>query len=196
MAQEHEPRADGGEGREFSGKTVDDAISKALTEFGLRHDQVDVTVLSEGRPGILGVGAQPARVLVTPRTLAAPPPAAPRAAEPAPRRAPRTTARPEPAERRAPRTAFDDDASFLTETEEAEPAGEPMALDLVTESAVDVLQTMLQLMGIDATVTTREPVTPGDGAGMMSAVLDVTGVDESEVGLLVGRRGETLAAMQ
>src|SRR4051794_33616082 len=74
MAQETELQGEGDEGREFSGKTVDDAISKALTEFGLRRDQVDVTVLSEGRPGILGVGSQPARVRVS--AVAAPPPAA------------------------------------------------------------------------------------------------------------------------
>ena len=58
------------EGREASGKTVDEAVNRALAELGLRRDQVEVTVFSEGRPGILGVGAQPARVLVTPASSA------------------------------------------------------------------------------------------------------------------------------
>ncbi|MHB8575936.1 MAG: Jag family protein, partial [Dehalococcoidia bacterium] len=69
-------------------------------------------------------------------------------------------------------------------------------LDLTTESAVDVLETLLQLIGLDAEVSSREPETPGDGEGMVAAVLDVIGVDEADMGLLIGRRGETLAALQ
>lgn len=42
-------------------------MSKALQRLGLGRSQVDVEVVSEGRSGILGVGAQPARVIVTPR---------------------------------------------------------------------------------------------------------------------------------
>ncbi|HEY8838556.1 MAG TPA: Jag N-terminal domain-containing protein, partial [Dehalococcoidia bacterium] len=64
---------------EATGKSVDEAVNRALADFDLRRDQVDITVVSEGRPGILGVGAQPARVLVTPRK------AAPVAQPPAPR---------------------------------------------------------------------------------------------------------------
>lgn len=188
MAEEREVRED--EGREFTGRSVDDAVSKALTELGLRRDQVDVTIISEGRPGILGVGAQPARVRVAaapapaPRAAASAPP--PRASAPPPRPAP-----PSPAE---PDEELDD--SFVNQgVGEAIPAL-AMDLDLVTESAVDILQTLLQLLGFDADVTAREPETPGDGAGMMSAVLDVTGVGDRESGVLIGRRGETLAALQ
>ena len=71
-----------------------------------------------------------------------------------------------------------------------------MDSDLVTDSAVDVLETLLQLMGIEGEVSAREPVTPGDGAGMVAAVLDVSGVDDEEQGLVIGRKGETLAALQ
>ena len=39
----------------------------------------------------------------------------------------------------------------------------------------------------------RAPETPGDGLGRASAVLDVEGED---LGLLIGRRGSTLAALQ
>jgi spoIIIJ-associated protein len=42
-------------------------------------------------------------------------------------------------------------------------------------------------------VTVREPETPGDGVGMVSAVLDIHGED---LGLLIGRRGDTLASLQ
>ena len=59
--------------------------------------------------------------------------------------------------------------------------------------AVEFLQRLLDLMGIDAEVTAREPQTPGDGVGRASAVLDVAGED---LGILIGRRGATLAALQ
>ena len=59
--------------------------------------------------------------------------------------------------------------------------------------AVEFLQRLLEFMGIDAEVTTRLPETPGDGVGRASAVLDVAGED---LGILIGRRGSTLAALQ
>ena len=53
---------------ETSGRTVDEAVDKALAELGLRRDQVDVDVVTEGRAGgFLGFGAEPARVRVTER---------------------------------------------------------------------------------------------------------------------------------
>jgi spoIIIJ-associated protein len=60
-------------------------------------------------------------------------------------------------------------------------------------SAVGVLEELLALMDVDATVTPRAPETPGDGVGMIEAVLDVDGED---LGILIGRRGATLASLQ
>jgi spoIIIJ-associated protein len=59
--------------------------------------------------------------------------------------------------------------------------------------AVEFLQRLLEFMDIEAEVTARPPETPGDGLGRVSAVLDVTG---EELGILIGRRGSTLAALQ
>ncbi|MGD0205236.1 MAG: Jag N-terminal domain-containing protein, partial [Dehalococcoidia bacterium] len=59
--------------------------------------------------------------------------------------------------------------------------------------AVEFLQRLLEFMGVEAEVTARPPETPGDGLGRVSAVLDVTGED---LGILIGRRGSTLAALQ
>jgi spoIIIJ-associated protein len=61
------------------------------------------------------------------------------------------------------------------------------------ELAADYLTQLLSFMEIDAEVTVRPPETPGDGLGRASAVLDVSGDD---LGLLIGRRGTTLAALQ
>jgi spoIIIJ-associated protein len=169
---------------EFTGRTVDEATRNALAQLGLRRDQVEIEVLSEGRQGILGVGAQPARISVASRPAPAPVPF------PVPRETPK------PAETIAPVAAAPLDDSFVNEGVGVPRAGLALDLDMTTDSAVDVLETLLQLMGFDATVTPREPVTPGDGEGMMAAVLDVAGAGDEDIGLLIGRRGETLAALQ
>jgi spoIIIJ-associated protein len=71
---------------------------------------------------------------------------------------------------------------------------EQVGLDSPTiKMAVEFLQHLLELMSIDAEVTTRLPETPGDGVGRASAVLDVAGED---LGILIGRRGSTLASLQ
>jgi len=125
---------------EASGKTVDEAIEKALLQLGLDRSQVEVEVVSEGRTGLFGLGGENARVLVKPV------------------------------------------------------AGEQLEVESSTiQMAVDFLRRVLELMDIDAEVTARAPETPGDGLGRASAVLDVNGDD---LGLLIGRRGSTLAALQ
>jgi len=55
------------------------------------------------------------------------------------------------------------------------------------------LRELLILMDISADVSVREPETPADGLGRATAVLDVEGDD---LGLLIGRRGTTLSALQ
>jgi spoIIIJ-associated protein len=50
---------------EVSGRTVDEATDKALEELGADLDQVVTEVLSQGSRGILGLGAEQARVRVT-----------------------------------------------------------------------------------------------------------------------------------
>ena len=59
--------------------------------------------------------------------------------------------------------------------------------------AAQMLDHLLELMGITADVSIRDAETPGDGLGMAKAVLDIEGDD---LGLLIGRRGETLASLQ
>ena len=126
---------------EASGKTVDEAIEKALLQLGLDRSQVEVEVVSEGRTGLFGLGGENARVVVKPLATS-----------------------------------------------------EQVALESSTiQMAVDFLRRVLELMDIDAEVTARAPETPGDGLGRASAVLDVNGDD---LGLLIGRRGSTLAALQ
>lgn len=50
--------------REFSAKTVDDAITKACIEMGLSSDRLEIHVISEGSSGFLGLGSKPAVIQV------------------------------------------------------------------------------------------------------------------------------------
>jgi len=54
------------ENLEMSGKTVEEAIQRALEELGASREEVKVTVLKEGRHGVLGLGAEEARIRVEP----------------------------------------------------------------------------------------------------------------------------------
>src|SRR4030042_1946756 len=51
---------------EISGRTVDDAIQVALEQLGLSEEQVEVVVLKKGRSGVVGMGAEEARIKVKP----------------------------------------------------------------------------------------------------------------------------------
>lgn len=49
---------------EISGKTVEDAIQRAVQKLGIARDMLKYTVIKEGKPGILGIGSEEARILV------------------------------------------------------------------------------------------------------------------------------------
>jgi spoIIIJ-associated protein len=128
------------ESLEVSAKTVEEAIQKALEQLGVSREKVEVTVISEGKHGILGLGVEEARVRVRPLVTALKP-------------------------------------------------GSDIA-----EAAKAVLETLLAQMGMVASVTpqTKPPVGGGEGAPGVIA-LDVKGDD---LGILIGRRGQTLASLQ
>jgi spoIIIJ-associated protein len=50
---------------ETRGRTAEEAIRAALTRLGVTRDDVEIEVLAEGRAGVFGVGSQEARVRVT-----------------------------------------------------------------------------------------------------------------------------------
>lgn len=50
---------------DVTGKTEDEAIAKALSQLGLGRDSVSVEILERAKSGFLGFGARPAKVRVT-----------------------------------------------------------------------------------------------------------------------------------
>ena len=54
--------------REFTGKSVEEALRLAREEFGVGLDGLDFEILTPGSRGVLGMGAEPARILAAPRS--------------------------------------------------------------------------------------------------------------------------------
>ena len=125
---------------EASGRTVDEAIERALEDLGADADQVETEILTKGSRGLLGLRGEEARVRVT-------------------------VVEPE-----KPR--------------EPTPTGEEVA-----EISLDVVRELLRHMGVQAQVVVQE----SDQGEVSPTVLDVTG---DNLGILIGRQGETLRDLQ
>jgi spoIIIJ-associated protein len=136
---------------ETEGDTIDAAIENALRLLGVEREKITVEILSEGRKGILGFGAQKAKIRAELRKSAVP--------------------------FKAPegRPAVADESTTAPETSE------------FTEKAKKILEDILQLMGAKATVRQK-----------LSAKGDETilEVHVGNSGLLIGRKGQTLEALQ
>ncbi|MGE3074790.1 MAG: RNA-binding cell elongation regulator Jag/EloR [Dehalococcoidia bacterium] len=76
---------------------------------------------------------------------------------------------------------------------ENEPPIDPDINAPEVDNAAQIVDDLLRIFDIDAEISIREPITAGDGRGSVLAVIDIKGED---LGLLIGRRGDTLIALQ
>jgi spoIIIJ-associated protein len=159
---------------EAEGNSIDEAIEHALKQLGVTRDKVDVDILANATRGIFGLGGKPARIRATLRTLnldgartnQSPVLRAAPVAESA-AAAPRHPGRP---------------------TDEPTPARpEPVAdVDAATlERARGVLAELVTLIGVEATV---DAVRDGVGPRLL--------INGDVSGVLIGRRGQTLDALE
>ncbi|MDE2509572.1 MAG: Jag N-terminal domain-containing protein, partial [Elusimicrobia bacterium] len=81
---------------ESEGRTVAEAVEAALSQNGLRREQVEVTVLEEGSTGFMGMGVKPARVRLTEKRWGEGPVAVSKPAPPPSRPSRPASARPTP----------------------------------------------------------------------------------------------------
>ncbi len=180
-----------------SGKTVEDAIVNGLAMLGTRRDQVDIEILNPGSRGLLGIGAENARVQLVVKT---PPPAAvqmPRPQAPgaqlpaAPSLARRAMPEPVTPDQTAPEAVVHEPLAVTL------PAPEPVAPDApnaeVGQVGCEILADLLKHMGFQATVEAVVGRDLGDEDQPPPLVLNIKGED---LGILIGRRGETLGDLQ
>ena len=204
-----------------TGKTIDLAIAAALEQLGMDRDSVSVEVLDNPRSGFLGIGAQPARVKVTyeapdeppkpalssasrskpkkpvqepasaPKVIAPAAPAAPAPAmaqsrpepkpqQPKPAREPKPRPERKPQQPKAPKAAAEQSAP-------AEPkVYAPAEPGSVEEQIEQFVKGLLEHMGSDA-------VPHAAKSADETYMVDLVG---ENLGILIGRRGETLDAIQ
>lgn len=176
--------------REFidvTGKTEDEAISKALAQLGLDRDDVSVEILERAKSGFLGLGSCPAKVRVS---------YGPEEEEEVP--APKAVSKPEQTkkalEKRAEKKA--EKPAPVKQERPAAPAGEsrPAPVQEMGEEVEDekaqaikkFLTGLLAQMESSARIKVYQPE-----KGRYKVILEGKGL-----GALIGRRGETLDAIQ
>ena len=210
---------------EASGKSVDDAVLQALAGLKKRRDEVEVTVLQEPARGTFGIGNKEARVRVTVRTGSPAAIITPQMADAILGPDEEEYLEEEESEEFDDEEFVEDeeeDEEFDAEEYEEDELGEEESIPPFTSAGpgkypsellselgdvsavegemqevekpssedvdvtVDVLQHILQYMNIRALVQVRstDPLT-----------LNIQGINEN-LGLLIGRRGETLSALQ
>lgn len=207
---------------EVSGKSVDDALLQALVRLRKRRDEVDVTILQEPTRGTFGIGGKEARIRVTvlpPRGSAViTPEMADALLGPDEDELYEDEDEPEEdeefeeeefEEEQGEEEFVEDNETYVEEyddemyqpalpltqiaSEMVQLSAEPGEMEEVENPSnediavtVDVLQHILQYMNIRAAiqVRSRNPLT-----------LNIQGINEN-LALLIGRRGETLAALQ
>ena len=201
---------------DMTGKTEDEAVSKALSQLGLDRDEVSVEILERAKKGFLGIGAAPAKVRVTyeapdepakpvMKPAEKPTPVSPvvekRVERPAPRQEERRPERPARAERPErterprkpprPKPERRETAKPVVEEASAAPAapvdlGEPCS-DEKAQKIVTFLTGLLEHMDSVAQVK----VYYSAEENRYTVILD-----GEKLGALIGRRGETLDAIQ
>jgi spoIIIJ-associated protein len=136
---------------ETEGDTIDQAIEQAVKTLGVERDKVTIDVLTEGKRGILGFGAQKARVRASVRSLHV----------------------------EVGRSAF--------AHEPTQPVASEANASAIGEKAKAVLVEILRLMGVKAAIDAKI------GSNGDETVLEI---HTENSGLLIGRKGQTLEALQ
>ena len=165
--------------QEFTGRTVEEAIRSARESFGVSGlDDLDFEILTPGSRGVLGMGAEPARIIAAPRSAlaggaarrdaaAASPPAAP----PPPRETAPPAARESAPQERAPRPTQQDASRESTpKPPREEPA--PAAPDAPEQPQQAGSNTSVPLRGPRPDRPPRDDRRPRDGGNRDRAPRD------------------------
>ena len=175
--------------REFidvTGKTEDEALSKALEQLGLERDDVSVEILERAKSGFLGLGSCPAKVRVyygeETEPAAQPAPVQQEAPAPAPEKKPRP-------EKKAAAPAPAVEETREEKAQSPAPAAAELGEEVHDEKSEAIrtfLTGLLAQMESEAVVRVYLPE-----KGRYKVILE-----GKNLGALIGRRGETLDAIQ
>ncbi len=131
---------------EVSGKTVDEAIAKALKQLNVKREEVNITIINEGKSGgLFGLGAEDALISVEILNPAA-----------------------------------------VTQASQS-------TTDDVANIARSTLEQLLKLLGVNGAVI---PGTYPDESGEPNSAPIAFNIEGDDLGILIGRRGQTLSSLQ
>ena len=183
---------------EIIAPTVEEALAQGLAQLGLPATAVSVEVLDSGGKGLFGLGSRQVRVRLTVN-----PPGGPPVVEQKPPQAPKAQVKgrekrngPPPAERRKPEARRPERPAPVERP--AAPPRAPAAMaemlpdehDEVLDTTESIVSKLLYHMGLQAQVSAHYGEPRDDRRPIM---VDVRG---SDLGILIGRRGQTLDAFQ
>lgn len=184
---------------ECTAPDIEEAIAEGLKQLDVSREKVIVEILEEPTRGLLGIGARMARVRLT-TTM---PPRSereefvPSAVREEQQHQARPQQQPSPARYQPP--LHDDDADYDDEGDEEEneymegrAVVDEAQLEAEAEAGLATLRELLGLMGVSASIQV-ERATIDSRTGRSPWVLHIQG---SELGVLIGHRGKTLAALQ
>ena len=155
---------------ERTARTVEEAEELALKELGVDRSEVEVEILSRGKAGFLGIGAEVARVRVTRLAAGASPSGSDSGAQ----------------------DISDPDESDMTEiaAEETPARSDSLAEEgTVAGLALVALNNILSTSSVNVVCSVRT----SNDSEVGGPIIDISGEDS---GLLIGRRGQTLQSLQ
>ena len=176
---------------DVTGKTEEEAIAKALEQLGLDRDEVSVEILERAKSGCLGLGGNPARV----RVSYGPADAGFDEVEPIAPIRPVVTEKPkaEPKPQPKPQSKAEKPKTEKPKAEkrpepeiEIPPIDLPLCEDNNAKRITDFLSGLLQHLDSQAEIKVYEAE-----KGRYKVILE-----GDKLGALIGRRGETLDAIQ
>ncbi|MBQ6974792.1 MAG: Jag N-terminal domain-containing protein [Oscillospiraceae bacterium] len=187
---------------DVTGKTTEEAIANALAQLGMSRDDVSVEILAQAKSGFLGLGASPAKVRVTygPDEATMDDVVLPTFEKPVKKEAaPKKAAQPQPKKEEPKKPAEKKPEPKKQEPKKAEPAEKrdgapvkaaaenlPLCEDKNAQRITAFLTGLLAHLESDAQVKVYEME-----KGRYKVILD-----GDKLGQLIGRRGETLDAIQ
>ena len=169
--------------RDFTGKTEEEAISKALIELERERDEVSIELLERAKSGFLGIGASPAviRVKYTEKDSDKKTGSEPAAVKES--KVQKESSWPSFMSKKTSKTA---DKAVEAPAAAPEKDSEDNTFEDVQARALEFIGGLLERMSVDAQIEAA-----ADDAGGIKIKLS-----GDKMGVVIGRRGETLDAIQ
>ncbi len=189
------------ESYDYKAKTVEEAVEEGMRQLGISRDEIKIEVVDEGSRGILGIGASDAHVRLTRRVENVSSEAQPQDGDEVSEGSEvvAETVRKETADSSSYGAPGEVSELVPDDAAEQSPEKTPPLSDAeeddddseLEDLAFDLLSQMLVHLGIEAEIEVSWQDNPEDSDRALR--LNVVGED---LGVLIGRNGETLASMQ